>query len=152
MVKTETLPKYISEGKTAYKVHITTPDKKVTHRSVGFIRMGKKKALKKAVKLRNDLLKEVWGVHWQSVLNCENFLLKLPRTLEPIFCTDKTGREYYRAMFTDANGNRHCRKRSVEKHGKLGAYIELKKIILEAHASSMNLITKTERIVTIGLK
>ena len=50
---TNTGHRFISKGKTAFKIHIHTPDDTVLHRSVGFVRIGEKKGLKKAIKLRN---------------------------------------------------------------------------------------------------
>lgn len=59
-LETNTGHRFISKAKTAYKIHIHTPDDKVLHRSVGYIRIGERKGLKKAIKLRNELGREMW--------------------------------------------------------------------------------------------
>lgn len=157
--QTNTGERCISKGKTAFKIRIHTPDDTFLHRSVGFIRIGEKKGLRKAKKLRDELGKKLWGKHWQRILNEPNLITSLPHTLEPTlqttFCGDK-GDNYaidvYQAMWTDKNGKRHCRKYSLNKHGKLAAYTKAKRAMLEAHADVLDLLKYMNRVSTIELK
>lgn len=75
--------RFISKGKTAYKIHIHAPDDKVVHRSVGFIRIGEKKALEKAIQLRNELGKEMWGKFWNRLLKEPYLMTRLPHDSNP---------------------------------------------------------------------
>lgn len=64
---TNTGHRFISKGKTAFKIHIHTPEDTVLHRSVGFVRIGEEKGLKKAIKLRNELGQQMWGKFWRRL-------------------------------------------------------------------------------------
>jgi hypothetical protein len=144
--------RFLSIGKTAYKVHIHMPDDSVIHKSVGFIKQGKEAGYKSAIKLRNELGSAAWGKHWKRILSDPKIFNRLPKNLEPILYTNpKNGTQYYRAMPV-INGKRICAKRSVEKYGKLGAYLACKKILLEAYERDLELLSYMGRLPTIYLK
>lgn len=152
---------YIYEGKTAYKIAIPTPDGKRIFRSVGFVKSGKRDALKRAVRMRNVLGKEVWHEHWNMVLNNPNLLANLPMTLEPLLVDKKTGEStsipVYRVMWgrhDDELGKskRVLRQYSINKHGKLGAYAKAKKAILDAHKNVLGLLIFMGRAKSVTLK
>ncbi len=84
-LKTNTGHRFISksERNTAFKIHIHTPDDTLLERSIGYKIIGEKKALKKAIKLRNQLGREMWKKHWSRVLHDETLITRLPHTLEP---------------------------------------------------------------------
>ena len=75
--------RFISKGQTAFKIHIHTPEDTVLHRSVGFVRMGEDKALKKTIKLRDELGRKLWGKFWPKVLREPYLMTRLPHSLEP---------------------------------------------------------------------
>ncbi|MCV5979335.1 hypothetical protein OFO29_44000, partial [Escherichia coli] len=67
-----------------FKIHIHTPEDKILHRSVGYIRIGEKKGLKKAIRLRNEIGIKLWGKKlWKRVLNEPELFTRLPHSLEP---------------------------------------------------------------------
>ncbi len=147
--------RFISKGKTCFKIHIHTPDDKTLHRSVGFVRIGEKKGLRKAIKLRNELGREMWGKHWNRVLNDPDLIIRLPHTLEPTYLTvTDQGKtlDVCQAMWSDSESNRHCRRYSLNKYGKLGAYIKAKKALLDAHRDVIDILLFMNRINTIDLK
>lgn len=160
--QTKTGERFISKGKTAFKIRIHKPDDTLLHRSVGFVRLGEEKALKKAIKLRNELGKQLWGKFWPSILNEPNLITRLPHTLEPVLLTTNCGNaengEYqykidvYQAAWSDKNGQRHCRKYSVNKYGKLAAYMKAKRAMLDAHKDVLELLKFMDRVSTIELK
>lgn len=153
--QTNTGHRFISKGKTAFKIHIHTPDDKTLHRSVGFVRIGENKGLRKAIKLRNELGREMWGKHWNRILNQPDLITRLPHTLEPTYLTVTDGGktlDVCQAMWSDRKGERHCRRYSLNKHGKLGAYIKAKKAILKAHRDVIDILLFMNRINTIDLK
>lgn len=140
-------PRFISKGETAFKIQIHAPHDELVCRSVGFIKIGENKARREAVKLRNKLGRELWGKFWPRVLKEEDLFLRLTHSLEPIDMGD-----YYQAMWSDKKGVRHCRKRSIEAHGRLAAYTQCKKAILDAHSEEIELLRFMGRLSTIDLK
>lgn len=147
--QTSTGYRFISEGETAFKIHLHLPDDSVFHRSVGFIKLGKKKALRKALKIRNEQGKKAWRKFWPRVLNEHDLIICLPHSLEPNISSCGG---YYVAMWSDNNRVRKYRKRSIKKHGKLSAYTQCKKILLEAHRDQIELLLFMGRLNTIDLK
>ncbi|EGR3070265.1 Fe3+-citrate ABC transporter substrate-binding protein [Vibrio parahaemolyticus] len=141
--------RYIYTSKTAYKIRIPTPDGKGIFRSVGFVRSGKREALKRATKLRNTLGKEVWHEHWDLVLKTPDLLANLPFTIEPTLYDQPTGDNtsipVYRVMWGEydpklGRSKRVLRQYSLNKHGKLGAYLKAKKAIYDAHKEVYGLL------------
>lgn len=82
-LETNTGHRFISKAKTAFKIHIHTPSDTVLHRSVGYIRIGEEKGLKKAIKLRNELGSEMWGKFWRRLLKDPYLMTRLPHSIEP---------------------------------------------------------------------
>ncbi|MEZ8292389.1 Fe3+-citrate ABC transporter substrate-binding protein [Vibrio splendidus] len=156
--------RFISKGKTAYKIHIHTPDDTVLHKSVGFVKMGEEKGLKKALKLRNQIGYELWGKHWRRVLKDEYLMLRLPHSLEPkivlkpnpISSNSDHRIECYIAKWSyyDIEGKLRNKTlvRSVNKHGRLSAYSQTKKALLEAYEDIIDIIVYMGRTNTIGMK
>lgn len=152
--------RFISKGKTAYKVHIHTPDDTVLHRSIGFIRCGEKKALEKAIQLRNTLGKEMWGKFWSRLLKEPYLMTRLPHDLEPKIIyksrDPETSQGYDIAKWReyDDQGNFTYRSSvcSIDKHGKLAAYSKAKRALLEAHKDNIDLLLFMGRLNSIDLK
>ncbi|MDG3034199.1 Fe3+-citrate ABC transporter substrate-binding protein [Vibrio parahaemolyticus] len=147
--QTNTGERFISESKTAFKIHIPKPEGGVLHRSVGFVRIGKKKGLRKAIKKRDIEGSKLWEKHWKRVLNNESLITRLPHNLEPTITPN--GR-WYVAMWSDENGVRHCRKRSIDEHGKLAAYVACKKEMLKGCKGYIDILLFMGRLNTIDLK
>ena len=118
---TNTGYRFISKGKTAFKIHIHTPDDKVLHRSVGFVRIGEEKALKKALNLRNELGCEMWGKFWNRILKDPYLMTRLPHDLEPkIILKAHASKEnpnhkeqYYIAKWREYSDDGKCKHRST---------------------------------------
>ncbi|WP_375751030.1 Fe3+-citrate ABC transporter substrate-binding protein [Vibrio sp. HN007] len=161
---TNTGHRFISKGKTAFKLHIHTPDDTILHRSVGFVRLGEEEALKKAIKLRNDLGAELWGKHWSKVLKDPYLMTRLPHNLEPkiIYKARKKNAEgdnrepYYIAKwieYTEEGEHKYRSKLcSIKKHGKLAAYSMTKRALLEAHKDNIPILLFMGRLNSIDLK
>lgn len=159
LFETNTGHRFISKSEKAYRIHIHMPNDTILHRSVGSVKIGEKKALEKAIARRNELGEKHWGKFWKRVLRDETLLIRLPHTFEPILGTEGAGGkdehgnyrrliEVYRITWADKNGVRKCRKRSTAKHGRLGAYTQLKNILLKEHADVMDILRFMGRIKT----
>jgi hypothetical protein len=163
-LQTNTGHRFISKAKTAYKIHIHTPDDKVLHRSVGYVRIGEKKGLKKAIKLRNELGRKMWGKFWRLLLKDPYLMTRLPHSLEPkIIYKPRPTKENpnyrdacYIAAWRHYDAQGHCHFRSVvcsiHKHGKLAAYTKTKKALLEAHKDYLDILIYMGRLNSIDLK
>lgn len=161
---TNTGYRFISKGKTAFKVHIHTPDDTVLHRSIGFIKIGEEKALKKAIALRNKLGKQMWGKFWTKVLKDPYLMTRLPHSLEPKIIykpnptqVDPEHRDAcYIAKWREFNEEGAYKYRtivrSINKYGKLAAYSQTKKALLQAHKDSLELLVFMGRLNSIDLK
>ncbi len=161
---TNTGHRFISKGKTAFKIHIHTPDDTVLHRSVGFVRIGEEKALQKAIKLRNQLGKEMWGKFWPKLLKDPYLMTRLPHSLEPKIVhkpnptqTDPQHRDTcYIAKWREFNEHGEYKYktvvRSISKYGKLAAYSQTKKALLDAHQDNLELLTFMGRLNSVHLK
>ncbi|AUW02765.1 Fe3+-citrate ABC transporter substrate-binding protein [Vibrio campbellii] len=161
---TNTGHRFISKGKTAFKIHIHTPDDTVLHRSVGFVRIGEKKGLKKAIKLRNELGREMWGKFWRRLLKDPYLMTRLPHSVEPKIVhkpnptlEDPDNRDTcYIAKwreFNDAGEYKYKTVvRSINKYGKLAAYMQTKKALLDAHKDNLEILTFMGRLNSIDLK
>ncbi len=156
--------RFISKGDTAFKIHIHLPDDTVVHRSVGFVRIGEKNALKKAIRLRDSIGKKSWGSHWHKILLDPDVFLRLPHSLEPTLIMkhkptiDEPDRKipYYIAKWciSHENGKRKYKSMlaSVERYGKLGAYNRAKRALMEAHRDILPILTRLERFNIVKLK
>ena len=161
---TNTGHRFISKAKTAFKIHIHTPDDKVLHRSVGYVKIGEKKGLKKAIKLRNELGSAMWGKFWRKLLKDPYLMTRLPHSVEPkiIFNLDQLKLiltrkdECYIAAWRnyDKNGKLIYRSIvcSIKKHGRLAAYTKTKKALLEANKDNLEILEFMGRLTSIDLK
>ena len=161
---TNTGHRFISKAKTAYKIHIHTPDDTVLHRSVGYIRIGEKKGLKKAIKLRNELGSEMWGKHWRRLLKDPYLMTRLPHSLEPKIIykprptldNPEARDPCYIAAWRHYDEKGNCIFQSVvcsiNKHGKLAAYTKTKKALLEAYKEDLDILVYMGRFNSIDLK
>ncbi|MEH0666604.1 Fe3+-citrate ABC transporter substrate-binding protein [Vibrio scophthalmi] len=161
---TNTGHRFISKAKTAYKIHIHTPDDKVLHRSVGYVRIGEKKGLQKAIRLRNELGSEMWGKFWRRILKDPYLITRLPHSLEPKIIYkprptkhDPEARdECYIAAWRNYDDNGRLIYKSVvcsiKKHGRLGAYTKTKKALLEANKDNLEILEFMGRLTSIALK
>ncbi|MEH0688369.1 Fe3+-citrate ABC transporter substrate-binding protein [Vibrio cholerae] len=161
---TNTGHRFISKAKTAYKIHIHTPDDKVLHRSVGYVRIGEKKGLQKAIRLRNELGSEMWGKFWRRILKDPYLITRLPHSLEPKIIYkprptkhDPEARdECYIAAWRNYDDNGRLIYKSVvcsiKKHGRLGAYTKTKKALLEANKDNLEILEFMGRLTSIAFK
>ncbi|MEZ8238629.1 MULTISPECIES: Fe3+-citrate ABC transporter substrate-binding protein [Vibrio] len=145
--------RFISKGRTAYKIHVPDSSITVQHLSVGFIKLGEKEALKIAIKKRNQLGKKFWGKHWKRILEDELLLGRLPRSLEPTLVykptptlSDPDKKELcyltkWRVLNTNSGKYQYKTVvRSIGKYGKLSAYIQTKSALLEAYSDILPII------------
>ncbi len=163
-LQTNTGHRFISKAATAYKIHIHTPEDTVLHRSVGFVRLGEEKGLKKAIKLRNQLGREMWGKHWRRILKDPYLMTRLPHSLEPKIIHKPRPRKEdpnyrdacYIAAWREYDPQGKCTFRSVvcsiAKHGKLAAYAKTKKALLDAHKDDLDILLFMGRLNSIDLK
>ncbi|WP_338116769.1 Fe3+-citrate ABC transporter substrate-binding protein [Vibrio tubiashii] len=158
---TSTGHRFISTGTTAFKIHIHTPDDTIAHRSVGFVRIGKNKALKKAIKVRNALGYELWGKHWKRVLREPHLFTRLPHSLEPTVIQKPRPtkadphrvQSYYLARWWtyDSKGGKTYNSvlANISRMGKLAAYNKAKRALLDAHEENVQILSYMGRISII---
>ncbi|ATC60197.1 Fe3+-citrate ABC transporter substrate-binding protein [Vibrio anguillarum] len=150
--ETNTGHRFISESDKCFKIHIHCPDDTVLHRSVGHKRLGKRKALRKAIAMRNELGSKMWGKHWRRVLKEEDLFTKLPHALEPRIIrkpkptksNPNNTKEYYIASwieYVDGKKNHRSVLAAIDRYGKLGAYSKTKKALMEAHSDNLELLS-----------
>lgn len=163
-LETSTGHRFISQSKTAFKIHIHTPDDTVVHRSVGFIKIGEKEGLKKAIALRNELGKEMWGKFWGKLLKDPYLMTRLPHNLEPSIVykpsptlSDPDHRDAcyiakWRELCDDGKYRYRTKVCSINKHGKLAAYTQTKKALLVAHKDNLKILEFMGRLHSIDLK
>lgn len=144
--------RFISKSSTAFKIHIHCPDDTVLHRSVGFVRIGEEEGKRKAIKLRNKLGQELWGKYWTQVLHDEKLLIRLPHSLEPqiVYKPHPTKNKpnqrlkcYIAKWRTDTENEPKRYKtvvRSIDKYGKLAAYSQTKRAIMEAQQHNIPIL------------
>lgn len=134
------------------------------HRSVGYVRIGEKKGLQKAIRLRNELGSEMWGKFWRRILKDPYLITRLPHSLEPKIIYkprptkhDPEARdECYIAAWRNYDDNGRLIYKSVvcsiKKHGRLGAYTKTKKALLEANKDNLEILEFMGRLTSIALK
>ena len=155
--ETNTGHRFVSKARTAYKIHIHTPDDTVLHRSVGYIKIGEKRGLRKAIKLRNELGYAMWGKFWKVIIKDPALITRLPHSLEPkiVFkpnpnLSDPNHRdECYLAKWMEWDGNKRTLKtvvRSVRKHGRLAAYTQTKRALLEGNKKHIDILQFMGRV------
>ncbi|MFM2618660.1 Fe3+-citrate ABC transporter substrate-binding protein (plasmid) [Vibrio alginolyticus] len=147
--------RFITKKKTCYAVSVPKPEGGYVRRSVGFVRIGEKKALRKATKIRNQIGKELWGRCWDRVRKQFNLLARLPKSLDPRLTTID-GKQYYVARYTKYDENdqkrEHFIKVSVSAHGKLAAWTLAKRKLLKAHSDVMDVLLHIEKVSSVQLK
>lgn len=155
---TSTGHRFISKAKTAYKIHIHTPQDTIHHRSVGYIRIGEKAGLRKAIKIRNEIGYSLWGKFWKQILKDPALITRLPHSLEPkiVFkphptMSDPDNRhECYIAKWIkwDENGNQKISTvvKSIKKHGRLSAYTQTKRALLEGNKEHIEILQFMGRV------
>ncbi|HCH1696687.1 TPA: Fe3+-citrate ABC transporter substrate-binding protein [Vibrio parahaemolyticus] len=150
--------RFVSEGKTAIKVTVPTPEGSRRFRSVGFNKIGIEEAIKLAVKERDRIGKEEWGKFWPRVLSDRTLLSRLPRNLEPKYrlSPDKKSPVYeYVAnwmKYEDGKPVKVARRYSCLEHGKLGAYTKAKQALLDAYRSDLELLAFMGRAPNVTLQ
>lgn len=155
--------RFISKGKTAFKIHVPKPEGGVVHRSVGFIRKGKNKAKREAIKLRNDLGRQLWKKFWPRVLRDKSLLLRVKHlTTQPMFVSiprkrNKYGHvinyhDVYRVNWMDENGVKRYAIRSIRRHGKTAAYLITKRILFDGIHRYLDLLLFMEIITRADLR
>ncbi len=156
--ETSTGHRCISKGKTAYKISIHYPDDTRRHFSVGFIKLGEAKGLKKAIKKRDQLGREAWGKYWDLVLSDPYLFTRLPHSLEPSIVYQKRPTKsdpdrrvaYYIAKWVvDVNEKGQPKyktaKASVAAHGKLAAYGIVKRELTKALEPYIDVLSHMDR-------
>ncbi len=151
--------RFISFGTKSVKIHLHLPDDTMYHRNIGSMKMGAAKAIKTAIRLRNKVGKKYWGPHWDRVLNEESFFERMPHSLTPVIVhkprTLKDGTRvsspYYLAKWLDrersTKEHRYFKSRviSIEKHGKLSAFIKAQQALHEGYAHYIPIIQYMDR-------
>ncbi|HHX8304449.1 TPA: Fe3+-citrate ABC transporter substrate-binding protein [Vibrio diabolicus] len=147
--------RFITKKKTCYAVSVPKPEGGYIRRSVGFVRIGEKKGLRKATKIRNQIGKELWGRCWDRVRKQFNLLARLPKSLDPRLTTID-GKQYYVARYTkyDESNQKHEHsiKVSVNANGKLAAWTIAKRKLLNAHSDVMDVLLHIENVSSVQLK
>lgn len=147
--------RFISEVKEGYKVSVPKPEGGYFYATVGSVKLGRKKALRKALKIRNKEGKKLWGKYWDQVRKEFNLLSRLPRTLEPRYVemvTNGTVKRFYTARHisypSPTSRERQYRtfKASADKYGKLGAYIKVKSALLEMYQDKLPILQHMGRL------
>ncbi|WP_045406707.1 hypothetical protein [Vibrio jasicida] len=154
--------RFISEGRTAFKVHVPKPEGGVVHRSVGFVRKGKQQARKEAIALRNQIGREQWQQFWTRVLRDETLLLRLRINPQPKKVTLPHGDyadgkpqyygEYYCTTWMDDCGVKHFRKLSINRHGAVAAYLRCKRMLYDGIKQHLDILLYMERISRADLR
>lgn len=147
--------KFISHEEHRVRVHIHLPDDSIYERSFTTSK-GRDKAMRKALKERDNIGKKAWGKFWDRVLSEPGFFERMPHSLEPKQINkvklNKNGSKvvfpYYAAIWADHSG-KGCGKKtklfSIKKMGALGAYNAAKRHLQEVHADYIPVIKHMER-------
>lgn len=147
--------KFISHEEHRVRVHIHLPDDSLYERSFTTSK-GRDKAMRKALKERDNIGKKAWGKFWDRVLSEPGFFERMPHSLEPKQINkvkvNKNGSKvvfpYYAAIWADHSG-KGCGKKtklfSIKKMGALGAYNAAKRHLQEVHADYIPVIKHMER-------
>ncbi|EMY6611263.1 hypothetical protein [Vibrio harveyi] len=156
--KSNTGFRFISKGKTAFKISMPRPEGGYRYKSIGFKRIGEQKAIRKAITERNKLGKAEWGKFWHKVVSDWTLLARLPRSLEPLerIASDRKSLTLeFVANWTERDRYGHplkkSRRYSCEKHGKLAAYTMAKKALIDANQSNMDLLVFMGRSPVVKL-
>lgn len=143
-----------SEKQRSFKISVPKPEGGHQYASVGYAKLGERRAMRKAINKRNKIGKRLWGKYWNRVRTDFTLLARLPRSLEPRVWTNETGLQYYcfdhmSNEYDDEKGRykkRH-RKVSISRLGRLAAYIEVKRLMHDEYESLMPLLKFMNRNV-----
>ncbi|HHK8526254.1 hypothetical protein [Vibrio parahaemolyticus] len=147
--------KFISHEEHRVRVHIHLPDDSLYERSFTTSK-GRDKAMRKALKERDNIGKKAWGKFWDRVISEPGFFERMPHSLEPkqidkvkVYRNgSKVVFPYYAAIWADHSG-KGCGKKtklfSIKKMGALGAYNAAKRHLQEVHADYIPVIKHMER-------
>ncbi|UTZ44556.1 Fe3+-citrate ABC transporter substrate-binding protein [Vibrio campbellii] len=142
-----------------FKVSVPKPEGGYQCASVGYLRIGERRGMRKAINLRNKIGEKLWGKYWNRVRTDFTLLARLPRSLEPRICQKKDSRSQYYCYdfmsdeYDEEKGRyKKChRKVSIARLGRLAAYIEIKRKILAIHRHDLELLKFMNRNIGIGL-
>ncbi|ELP5898618.1 Fe3+-citrate ABC transporter substrate-binding protein [Vibrio vulnificus] len=156
--KTNTGFRFISKSDVAFKITIPRPHGGYLYRTVGLLKLGEEKALRRAIKERDQLGKGLWGKFWSKIISDYAYLSNLPKNLEPMYFLDpadtsKLGE--YRANWIENVDGKKCkvaRRYRVNAHGKLGAYMLAKKELQEAYKDKLELLKFMGRNSALTIK
>ena len=152
--------RFISKGKTAFKITLPTPEGTRINRSIGFVRKGESKAIKEAIKLRNELGREHWGKFWPRVLRDEKLLHRISKmSFQPRLATiqyevnaNKFEVEVYYVNWMDENGVKRYASRATKKHGRAAAYLIAKRIMYDGMKRYLDILLYMEIITRADLR
>ncbi|WP_147422115.1 Fe3+-citrate ABC transporter substrate-binding protein [Vibrio harveyi] len=145
-----------SERNTCFKVSVPKPEGGCQYASVGYFRIGERRAMRAAINKRNKIGKRLWGKYWNRVRTDFTLLSRLPRSLEPRIWTGETGLQYYcfDYMSDVFDGDKEewvykkvHRKVSISRLGRLAAYAQVKRLILEVYKTDIGLLKFMNRNV-----
>ena len=152
--------RFISKGKTAFKISLPTPEGKRINRSIGFVRKGESKAIKEAIKLRNELGRDHWKKFWPRVLRDEKLLHRISKmNVQPRLTTIKYNvngnefkKEVYCVQWMDENGVQCYASRATKKHGRAAAYLIAKRIMYDGMERYLDILLYMEIITRADLR
>lgn len=145
-----------SENNTCFKVSVPKPEGGYQYASLGYLKLGERRAMRVAINKRNKIGKHLWGKYWEKVRTDFTLLARLPRSLEPRIWTGETGLKYYRFsyvsdVFDKESGKfvrkKICRKVSISRLGRLAAYAKAKRMILDVYEPDIALLKFMNRNV-----
>lgn len=150
--------RFISKGRTCYKIHIHMPDDTIKHKSLGYLKIGAKAGLKEAIKLRDEIGIEAWTEKlWRRILAEPYIFIRLPHSLEPAIIhkprplkhdPDFVETYYVAKWWTYGAKGRvyHSVLGNIRLMGKLAAYNKTKRALTEAYADDIEILSKMNRI------
>ncbi len=149
MMTITTQHRFIFPTKHGFNVHVPKPSggKKCT--TVSRKHASHETLLVTAISVRNKIGAELWGPHWQRLLDDENLLRRLPVTLEPVTCSLSRGKlegRFYLATWSDGQGNQIKTQYSINKYGRIGAYCRAKADLIDAYRDVIELLVYMGRV------
>lgn len=143
-----------AEKQMCFKISVPKPEGGHQYASVGYFRLGERRAMRKAINKRNKIGKRLWGKFWNQVRTDFTLLARLPRSLEPRFWVGETGLQYYcfdymSNEYDEIKGRykKKHRKVSISRLGRLAAYIEVKRLIHNEYGALIPLLKYMNRNV-----
>lgn len=152
---------YITKTDSSKRFNISIPcphtPKKRHFKSVGYGKLGETEGLKKAIRVRNQLGKELWKSHWKTIRNKPYLIKRLPKTLEPTYKPEhwiinkSNGKRvstpiYVAKWLNPETGLSETTTAKIETHGRLRAYTITKRALLTVYEDYLPLISFMGRI------